>query len=641
MKLFKLKRKNIIFVSLLAIAGFLGISSVAVNHTVKDTPVAEEAEAVTNSVKIAGSFTSWSTVSMTKGASYYYYDRVFALNDTFKVVVNDSDWVSANWKGISLISGIVDAGDSDNHNFKISTAGGYRIKAVLNIGDYGDKGYGVSFEVINVNVTKYVVKDGVKEADAVGTDTVQKGTTYQVPSSPGGRSGFSFEGWFTNEACTTSYTATTISSNKDLYAKYNPVNFTEGKRYYLSLDSNYTNWEQNNAWFAVYLVSPNDTSATWVTLTKLGTSHFYYFDMPSGSYNKLVFVRMDSAATTPSFDESWNQSSDIYKDGDKDYWLMNSGQWGDVNIGASGVWYTTTDNNYRMFDAQLSPTPSSMRYWFTFKSGGGTDAGQFFNSNARLGIHAYNSNTGEDHYYLTTPYQNSSTGDTHYFYYVDIPITVDSLQLIRVASGSDSCGRIQIWNFPSGSILVSSYLPSEYWLIDFSFSSSTAVFGLTANADKPGGNYWRISAWAMSEVLKAYYTCSASELNGYGAAANLRSNFWDHPFDGNGDFNASTPEGNPWIYDYTYADYIAHGGSYSGCTRSNSYGMNCTNKWNALATAESRYSLGAWNSFPIFNLMGGENNFSTIIIIVSSSVALLSVTALSILVIRKRKSKED
>jgi len=45
--------------------------------------------------------------------------------------------------------------------------------------------------------------------------------------------------------------------------------------------------------------------------------------------------------------------------------------------------------------------------------------------------------------------------------------------------------------------------------------------------------------------------------------------------------------------------------------------------------------------FAPFDLMGNESNLSTVIIIVSSSVALLSVTALSILVIRKRKSKEQ
>ena len=50
---------------------------------------------------------------------------------------------------------------------------------------------------------------------------------------------------------------------------------------------------------------------------------------------------------------------------------------------------------------------------------------------------------------------------------------------------------------------------------------------------------------------------------------------------------------------------------------------------------------GAVRNFTPFNLFGEEDNLSTVIIIVASSVALLSVTALSILVIKKRKNKEE
>ena len=52
----------------------------------------------------------------------------------------------------------------------------------------------------------------------------------------------------------------------------------------------------------------------------------------------------------------------------------------------------------------------------------------------------------------------------------------------------------------------------------------------------------------------------------------------------------------------------------------------------------SRGSLGLFGHFGLFG--DSESSMSTIIIVISSSVALLSVTALSILVIRKRKSKE-
>lgn len=109
----------------------------------------KEASATTTSVEIAGSFTDWATnkVAMTLDGDYYTYEREFELNDEFKVVVNNSDWVGANWEGVGLISGIVDGGGSD-HNFKIATAGNYRVKAAKTIGDYEKKGYGVTLEKI-------------------------------------------------------------------------------------------------------------------------------------------------------------------------------------------------------------------------------------------------------------------------------------------------------------------------------------------------------------------------------------------------------------------------------------------------------------------------------------------------------------
>lgn len=60
---------------------------------------------------------------------------------------------------------------------------------------------------------------------------------------------------------------------------------------------------------------------------------------------------------------------------------------------------------------------------------------------------------------------------------------------------------------------------------------------------------------------------------------------------------------------------------------------------NRKASPGKAYSV--YRGFSPFAVFCSEDNFSTIIIIISSSVALLSVTALSILVIRKRKAKED
>lgn len=81
--------------------------------------------------------------------------------------------------------------------------------------------------------------------------------------------------------------------------------------------------------------------------------------------------------------------------------------------------------------------------------------------------------------------------------------------------------------------------------------------------------------------------------------------------------------------------------TYKGIT-SEEEQVNFTAIFAQLAKIASGNSKGMIRSFAPFNLIGDdENNLSTIIIIAASSVALLSVTALSILVIKKRKNKEE
>ena len=181
---------------------------------------ATRATAATNSVKIAGSFNSWTGVAMTLNGDWYTYQRTFALNDQFKVVVNDNDWIGANWEGVTKPTGIGDADDGNGgRNFKVTTAGTYLVKAAKTIGDYDKKGYGVVVERVEYTVTKYAVVNGTKENTPIGTDTVLGGTSYAVPANPS-KTGYTFGGWFTNEACTSSYSATTINANTNLYAKF-------------------------------------------------------------------------------------------------------------------------------------------------------------------------------------------------------------------------------------------------------------------------------------------------------------------------------------------------------------------------------------------------------------------------------------
>ena len=124
------------------------------------------------------------------------------------------------------------------------------------------------------------------------------------------------------------------------------------------------------------------------------------------------------------------------------------------------------------------------------------------------------------------------------------------------------------------------------------------------------------------------HTCSTgtyNNYNGYGAVNNYKSTFYDNIVSG-------------LSLDGWYVNDFADGDTgYSGST-------------SRLTDAHGKYlwmnyrknggdKPGAYLGFG--SLFGdSENNISVVIIIIASSVALLSVTALSILVIRKRKSKE-
>lgn len=178
----------------------------------------DEASAATNSVTLAGSFNSWSTTAepLTLSGDYWTIEKTLAVNDTFKIVVNGSDWVG-DGDGVSWCSGM--GSEGKGQNFKVLTAGTYLIKAAKTIGDYGDKSYGIVFEnVVKYTVTKYKVMDSGSPI-SIESEQVSAGDTYAVPASRY-EAGYTFGGWYTTSACTTKYTAKAINANTDIYAKY-------------------------------------------------------------------------------------------------------------------------------------------------------------------------------------------------------------------------------------------------------------------------------------------------------------------------------------------------------------------------------------------------------------------------------------
>ena len=174
--------------------GFLLTTSLALALGLGAAVGAQQAEVIavkaeTTSVHIAGSFTDWDTnkVAMTFDRGFYSYTREFELNDEFKVVVNGSIWVGADWEGVSNSTGgkVADGGGGD-HNFKVTEAGKFTIKAAAGIGDYDKKGYGVRIEPYSDDVPAedgyYIVgtQSGWKYAGATKMDAGTDGNKAQL-----------------------------------------------------------------------------------------------------------------------------------------------------------------------------------------------------------------------------------------------------------------------------------------------------------------------------------------------------------------------------------------------------------------------------------------------------------------------------
>lgn len=153
-----MKIKNIFALLGLSVAMGVGVVAGASYSSAK------EADAATTSVEIAGSWNSWTATAMTLNGDYYTYQREFAVDDEFKVIVNGTEWVG-DGAGVGWCSGMGSVSGAGS-NFKVLTAGEYLVKAVSTIGDYGDKTYGISFEKVVAPLDPTTVNFYVKVGDA-------------------------------------------------------------------------------------------------------------------------------------------------------------------------------------------------------------------------------------------------------------------------------------------------------------------------------------------------------------------------------------------------------------------------------------------------------------------------------------------
>ena len=189
-----------------------------------------------------------------------------------------------------------------------------------------------------------------------------------------------------------------------------------------------------------------------------------------------------------------------------------------------------------------------------------------------------------------------------YYAYADIPNDCTAFQVVRLSGDSQSAS---VWSYSDSVTKGNTSFSCIYYLVGGSTDSMTLSPG-GAKDDHAGSTL-------LQKVIESYDTCSSSNYNGYGDANELNTNFYSHADDW-AKAQTGTSRGGSSVALSTHFDAMITrkaGGTYNGLA-----------------------NLG-------FTLFGAEEDMSTVIIIVASSVALLSVTALSILVIKKRKREQE
>ena len=96
-------------------------------------------------------------------------------------------------------------------------------------------------------------------------------------------------------------------------------------------------WAVDGAWFAAYFFG--DDINAWATMTLVeGKTDVYELVVPDGGYTHVIFVRMNPASTTPSFDDGskWNQTGDLVLPADENTYYTVTG-WGNFD-GSWGVY---------------------------------------------------------------------------------------------------------------------------------------------------------------------------------------------------------------------------------------------------------------------------------------------------------------
>ena len=71
-----------------------------------------------------------------------------------------------------------------------------------------------------------------------------------------------------------------------------------------------SNWTQSGARFAIYVFNDSTGTNAWADMTAVGDGT-YTVTIPEGTWDKVIFVRMNPSATENNWNNKWNQSANL------------------------------------------------------------------------------------------------------------------------------------------------------------------------------------------------------------------------------------------------------------------------------------------------------------------------------------------
>jgi len=447
-------------------------------------------------------------------------------------------------------------------------------------------------------------------------------------------------------------------------------------------------WDKDNAKYAAYFYGGSGTQ--WYNMTACPTKggETIYKVKQTGTHTYVIFCRMDKSGQT-GWTHKWNQSSDLLLSSARSNFFTginscdnNQGSWdsvsvcnyrfqtpsnGSVTVALKDNFGTSKGNatlgnadNYIYSDWKVTLTPSpgsgyGFSHW-TESEDSGSSYVAWSGSDLRSNPITLNNMSGD--VYHGVYFKQYKT--VYYITGIETVTTDRVYAWTNYATASGATDVLEYGSFDECWAVTAAANASEVFadgVVHFR-GSQNKIYKFSLFSDNfliRYGNTWQYSTADYSVVVGSGYYSSGQDTDAGAAIALIEAE--ETARNSVGDAGSikqysicgidKTTAGSLVTTYNTGISSTARGYvndstayTYKGDGTSNQDNISFAAIFNQLAKIASGNSnnLGLYTPF---NLMGGEDNFSTIIIVIASSVALLSVTALSILVIRKRKTKEQ